>query len=253
MNIPRQRLGKASPLSMADGRLIAAFTLLELLVVISIIGLLAGLVVGLAPIAATKMREAKLKAELNELVTAIESYKARFGVYPPDNYDPATGRSNPVTNQLYYELTGVIVNNVGNSGYFRTADDNVLINTATVSQFFNREGFVNSATDDQRRRLFRHTFNASQHAQIFRQVGQPGYANLELLTAGFSSDAAGKKGSGFAWPLSLPAAVHPVPSNPGLNPWRYVSTNPTNNPGTFDLWAEIIVRNKKKIIGNWKQ
>jgi hypothetical protein len=50
----------------------------------------------------------------------------------------------------------------------------------------------------------------------------------------------------------LPAADHPIPTNPGLNPWRYVSTNPTNNPNSFDLWAEIIVKGERRIIGNWK-
>ncbi|MFM7555193.1 MAG: type II secretion system protein, partial [Verrucomicrobiota bacterium] len=62
----------------------AAFTLLELLVVMSIIGILAGMVVGLAPAAATKMKESRVRAELAQLVTLIEAYKARFGVYPPD-------------------------------------------------------------------------------------------------------------------------------------------------------------------------
>jgi hypothetical protein len=33
-----------------------------------------------------------------------------------------------------------------------------------------------------------------------------------------------------------------------------VSTNPTNNAGGFDLWAEIPVgRDRVKIIGNWKE
>jgi hypothetical protein len=56
----------------------------------------------------------------------------------------------------------------------------------------------------------------------------------------------------LAWPNNR--TDHPVPSNKGLNPWRYVSTNPTNNPGSFDLWAEIPVgRDRVKIIGNWKE
>jgi hypothetical protein len=35
------------------------------------------------------------------------------------------------------------------------------------------------------------------------------------------------------------------------NPWRYNSTNPTNNPGKFDLWLEIRVGEEYEIIGNW--
>ncbi len=38
-----------------------------------------------------------------------------------------------------------------------------------------------------------------------------------------------------------------------VNPWRYVSTNPTNNNETFDLWAEVVVGSKHIIIGNWKE
>jgi len=48
------------------------FTLIELLMVISIIGLLAGMLVGLAPAASAKMREARVRAELNQLVAMIE-------------------------------------------------------------------------------------------------------------------------------------------------------------------------------------
>jgi hypothetical protein len=38
-----------------------------------------------------------------------------------------------------------------------------------------------------------------------------------------------------------------------LNTWRYVSRNPTNNTETFDLWAEVVIGNKKIIIPNWKE
>ena len=37
-----------------------------------------------------------------------------------------------------------------------------------------------------------------------------------------------------------------------VNPWRYVSKNPTNNTETYDLWAEVLVGNKKIVISNWK-
>ena len=231
----------------------AAFTLIELLTVISIIAVLAGLVVGLAPVAGTRIRESRLKAELNALVSAIETYKAKYGVYPPDNYDPVRNVVNPALNPLFYELTGVIVVNNGDTGYFETVDDNQRFLPATAQTFFNRDGFVNAATRDRYRRLIRHTFKASQSAEVFRSTTSAGYKKLEVLAVGFAGDASGKKNSGFAWPLNVPLAEQPIQTNPGLNPWRYVSTNPTNNPGTFDLWAEVIVRGKKKIYGNWKQ
>ena len=80
-----------------------AFTLIELLVVISIIGLLAGLVVGLAGVASNRQKIKKTQAELEQLVTAIESCYAKKRSYPPDNQ---LVPNNPGTNQLYYELVG---------------------------------------------------------------------------------------------------------------------------------------------------
>jgi hypothetical protein len=103
-----------------------------------------------------------------------------------------------------------------------------------------------------RNRLFVSDFKEGQYAEVFRNRADAGYADIEVLTVGFSSDASGKRPNGLAWPNNR--TDHPVPSNKGLNPWRYVSTNPTNNAGGFDLWAEIPVgRDRVKIIGNWKE
>ena len=243
-------------------RAVRAFSLIELLVVISIIAVLAGLVVGVAPVAGKRMRESRIRAELAALVTAIESYKAKYGVYPPDNYNPTTRTTNPVLNPLFYELTGVLVDNDPSNPRLVTADDGLSINPNTFLQYFGREGVLNSIPRikvadpvqqnrmdrDQKRRLVRREFKPSQFAEIFRGRSDPGYVDLEVLAVGFSTDASGKKGGGFPWPLQQAA---PVPSNPGLNPWRYVSTNPTNNPGRFDLWAEIREKNRTNIVGNW--
>lgn len=243
-----------TPIRRASPR---AFTLLELLTVIAIIGVLAGFVVGLAPLAAGHMREARLRSELAGLVMAIENYKAKFGVYPPDNFDSAAGTNDTALTPLYYELSGVIVSNTPtlkgteDGGYFMTLDDNQRLEPSWVEAVFRREGFVNAAIQEQRRRLFRHSFKAGQHAQIYRTATAAGYKPLEVLTVGFAGDATGRRNDGFAWPLNDP--YQPVPTNPGLNPWHYVSSNPTNNPGTFDLWAEVKVKGKTKIYGNWKQ
>jgi hypothetical protein len=35
------------------------------------------------------------------------------------------------------------------------------------------------------------------------------------------------------------------------NPWRYVSTKPTNNVAAYDLWAEAFIGKKRTTIGNW--
>lgn len=258
----------ASGLSRLRSRL--AFTLIELLTVITIIAVLAGMVVGLAPVASAKMKEARVRGELAGLVTAIESYKSKFGVYPPDHTYKQVFAGvgevtvvDPIMNSLYYELTGALVDNQRES--FFTADDEVELRSATLFQQTGREGLVNAiprppgggasltpADRQLKRRLFSAAFKEGQVAEIFRSSSAPGYVDFELLAVGHSGDASGKKGTGVGWPLNLPIAQQPVPSNPGLNPWRYVATNPTNNPNSFDLWAEIIVKGERRIIGNWK-
>ncbi len=241
-----------------------AFTLIELLVVISIIAVLAGLVVGLAPMANRRMKEARVRAELAALVSAIDAYKAKYGVFPPDNYDPVRKQSNPVLNPLFYELTGVLVDNQRQK--LVTVDDNVAIDPNVFLRYFGREGVLNSVPRipgsnadqvrldrEQKKALMRREFKPSQYAEVFRGRNVPGYVDLEVLALGYSGDASGKRGNGIPWPGAIAPNQHPVPTNPGLNPWRYVSTNPTNNPGRYDLWAELPSGRGGNvlIIGNW--
>ena len=36
-----------------------------------------------------------------------------------------------------------------------------------------------------------------------------------------------------------------------LNPWRYISSNPPNNPGSYDLWVQLSISGKKYLVCNW--
>lgn len=58
------------------------FTLIELLVTISIMAILMGLVVGLSGVARRKSADAKTRAELQAISTALEEYKLLAGAYP---------------------------------------------------------------------------------------------------------------------------------------------------------------------------
>jgi prepilin-type N-terminal cleavage/methylation domain-containing protein len=223
-----------------------AFTLIEMLAVIAIIALLASLVVGLTSRASRAGRDGKLKVMRDQLVTAIEDYKSQYGFYPPDNrgnFPP--GPINSVTNPLYYELTGTIVDNANRQ--FFVPDRSEVIQADTVSQFFRVEGFVNTvpstgssadalAADTRKVRKFIE-LKSEQYGEVSR--------NPEVLVLTVP----------VRWPLNPPAEAGPapVPSQPGLNPWRYVSTSPTNNPGTFDLWAEFVDGKQVKIICNWNK
>ena len=59
------------------------------------------------------------------------------------------------------------------------------------------------------------------------------------------------------WPLNDPSNPPPFngmagPNVKQINPWRYVVSNPSNNPKTYDLWAEVLIGDNTYIIGNWK-
>jgi type II secretory pathway pseudopilin PulG len=211
------------PRSRDGGRL--AFTLIELLVTISVIILLAGLTVGVVTRASRSAREARLRAELNHLVTSIESYHQELGSYPPDN--PA----NPAKNPLFYELVGVVVDNA--RGEFRTRDGSEVITSAQAKVKFGVDGFANAVTDPTKVRRFLDA-KASQYAEITTAPD-----DVEVLVVP------------MPWPLN--AAEHPIPEKPGLNPWRYLAgQNATNNPDSFDLWAEFVDGKHVRVLGNWR-
>ena len=71
------------------------FTLVELLVVISIIGVLAAILVPTLYRVVVKARQTRIAQELSELHKAMESYKQKFGDYPPDFTTFTAGRFDP--------------------------------------------------------------------------------------------------------------------------------------------------------------
>src|SRR5437764_15330401 len=90
-----------------------AFTLLELLIVISIIIVLAGLTIGTMGYVMDKGKRSRAEAEIAAISAALESYKADNGVYPQTtatNTLNAQTAANPCTYQtasldLYKQLT----------------------------------------------------------------------------------------------------------------------------------------------------
>ncbi len=248
----------------------SAFSLIELLVVIAIIGILAGLLVGLAPAAMQRARESRVRTELKALEGYIEGYKYKYGVYPPDGLKMGADGSperdrygnlvvQPHLNPLFYELTGLVVSNAYvTTGFFLPLGDELSgspnkILSASVHTWFGRDGFVNAVSAERRRSLFRAEFKESAAAEIFSNPAQPGYVDLRVLAVGWAGDAhRPSQLAGLVWPNNTNFPP-PIPTNPRLNPWRYVSSNPTNNPGRFDLWAEYIEKGQKKIVANWRQ
>ena len=91
-----------------------AFTIVEVLAVISIMALLAALVIGLQGRVKGKAEESRLMTEMAGIELALENYKAANGNYPPSN--PWGSKAYPVAdwsgaagqdNQLYLHLVGL--------------------------------------------------------------------------------------------------------------------------------------------------
>ncbi len=94
IRLPRRSRAKA-PRSSFTAR--SAFTLIELVVVVGIILILAGLVLSTAGYAQKKGARARAETEIAAMSAACESYKADNGIYPTND---ATNGLNPTTTNL---------------------------------------------------------------------------------------------------------------------------------------------------------
>jgi len=198
-----------------------AFTLVELLMVISIIAILAGMLVGLSSVAGRKMRLARVQAELAQLVTAVDAFYDKYKVYPPDNkLLNANGTRIPELNLLAYELMGTIYYPTNQS--FLSVTHNETLTVTQLKTAFGVDGFVNSAEDPKEIKNFLPSFKAERVVHE-----QKGGVVVDLLKV----------------PVDLAGAK--------TNFWRYISSNPTNNPDSYDLWAEFTVGKDTYMIGNW--
>ena len=210
------------------------FTLIELLTVIAIIGVLAGLLVGLAPVASRKMKESRIQAELAQLILGIENFRTDLGYYPPDHPYASGGVTNYAVNQLFYELTGTVVANpqAVSTARYTTANGLSTLSSAAILSVFGTPGFVNVAEDPKSVKNFLRTVRESQ----VKQVTVANQAVLLLVV-----------------PVELPRGVSASPQlPPQINPWRYNSSTPVHNPGRFDLWAEVRIGTKTNVFGNWR-
>jgi len=96
----------------------SAFTLVELLVVISIVGLLAGLLAAGIPRAMDAGKKAKAKGEATAIVAAVKAYKQEYGRFPGDvtqSNVTFTSSSSPSVQNLIKVLSGDNTTSLDNS------------------------------------------------------------------------------------------------------------------------------------------
>lgn len=208
----------------------SGFTLVEMLVVISIIATLAAMT-AVATKTITEKRTIKLvEAQMRQIESAIVDYKAKLGFYPQDNGSPGNINWTAVS-PLFYELTGTVPVLIGGipTGDYRSVLGNDFITSIALANAFSRAGLANSS-DQSRKNFF-----PSMLPFHFKEV----LAGGEMVK------------------LLVVPAVGPVKfsnsTEKEINPWRYNSSYPTNNIGSFDLWAELKFQNRTVIVGNWKR
>jgi len=215
-----------------------AFTLIEMLTVITIMAIVAALVVTMGGAAKQKTRITQVKGDQSKLLTMINNYHEKLGYYPPDNgllvsapgpqvfggaYDGLAA-----TNPLLYELIGGTNNALGTSNLFvfNSTNASSLLSPSDFSTVFNRGGVGNSDPTE-------------PHDFFLPGPSPKEYTNYALASAG------GPPICGLVVPVELTNVLKP-------NFWHYDSSSTNrHNMTSFDLWAEFSVGGKLYTNGNW--
>ncbi len=220
----------------------SAFTLIELLTVIAVMGVLAALLLPVVGgIARTKYRNIAT-AEMNQIENALEDFKAKYGVYPPSNANPTGTYAQPQTNadfpQLYYELSGV----TNNGTVYKTLDgaaqiqnNNTPPNT-DVQKAFGVGGFINCCS----------------------QAGGDDATPARNFLPGLKQNRIATVQDNNVWITNLVTTVNgPDPGYMPLgvanvNPFRYVYPG-VNNPNSYDLYVVLRISGQTNLICNWSK
>jgi len=215
-----------------------AFTLIELLVVISIIGLLAAMVIPMAGVAARNARLKRAEAELQQLKTVIDRYKAQKGFYPPDNTNDVA------LPQLFYELTGTFLvnsNDPAKGNAFVRINGIESIWQPDVTNIFHVGGFMNSSAVGSITNTAAIREADAKNFWPGLSSGEYGFYSIDNVTVAV-----------FGLPIEGPHDLTTV-NNTKLNPWNYNSSNPTNNPDSYDLWIDVLNKQTVLRICNWSK
>jgi hypothetical protein len=117
----------------------------------------------------------------------------------------------------------------------------------------NVRGFANSSetaqgTDDRAAAMsFIVNLKPAQIGRVALRVQTPDFVtNNTLLVCSVK----------WAGPVALvptTPGANPHAEITGLNPWRYISSAPTNHPGSYDLWVDLYIGGRTFRVSNWSK
>lgn len=216
-----------------------AFTLIELLVVIAVIGVLASLIFPITGVLKKKRMITVAQAELAQVETAIDAYKARYGTYPPDNPNSV------VVNPLYFELMGTT--NAGSA--FVAKDGSSQVQSTDLGTTFGVSGFVNvtrggNADEAVKADTFLSQLRPNQIGQLggVGPTPPPPRPCILVCSVGWDNDNTAQQ--------IVPFILAQVTK---LTPFQYSSSHPINNPNSYDLWVDLLIKGKTNRISNWSK
>jgi len=181
------------------------------------------------------------RGELEHIETALENYKAKYGVYPPGNQRASSSTYAPAQfSQLYYELSGTTLTTNAVGICFVTLDGSSQILVSDVNPAYGVGGFINctkgSGEDAANAKNFLSGLKQNQYnTYVTNSNGGNNVRTTELVTAVGGPDD----------------AYQPLNAS-GINPFRYVYPG-VNNPGSYDLWVQLRISGKTNLICNWSR
>lgn len=225
---------------------LAAFTLIELLIVVAIIGLLAGISAGVYPMYIRRAKLTKTQTKISALESAIETYKLHIGRYPRQGrlYSELTQSSGVRWQGPYIKIDQEDRNSLAPAPGMSNAD---FANNIAAMAIINPQG--------QRTASSPHSGSPGSDESGYL-VGEPGFADgfgrrmLYIPHNVYSDDGNGTCNSSGAWDSFFCIPVNPIPdphAETGFGESGFY------NPNTFQLFSagsdgEVLVDSDDRII-----
>lgn len=207
----------------------SAFTMVEILVVIAIIGILSGMLLTALPAIIKKANIRKVQAVFTQVDTAIQDYQKTYGSYPLDN------PTNTLINPLYYELQGATWNNASNS--YDMVGERIL--DTHVRAYFGQDGLRNVTHDP-------NDASAPKAKPFLIGLTDKAYINI---TNGLAIDLKVLRVPVTDNDTNLVTAAN----GDLVNVWHYRSgNNAVFNKGKYDFWGEFVTGGTRYRVSNWE-